>query len=579
MFSVYTNVRFGNITMDRRGLASTLVFNTPPGAARNATASQRVAFWERMGSKRLMPGGLVALVWRTPRSTSIYLGIIASPGKDLVASARASASVLTIRISFFDPTIEVRILEWYQRRDANLNDVRILVKAHVMYEAIRPFLEALKVKATSIPFSKYLVLREGSLASTPVDPPRYATDPCFSWDLSSLLPEGHTLQVAAKDATSIANAREVLCNESTLDPSQAEAMVHSLTREVSLIQGPPGTGKVRCSNILLSCIHFVRPQSYITTHLLQVLIKNKISCIILIAFTDHALDRLLGNVLNAGITKKVARLGSRSADERTTPYSLEAMERMSGNHMHGRDIYEIRRQMKDVKEEFAGVVATLNGSVVDPEGLLLWLDIHHLGQSQELADPPQWVNLLRHEQYDWKTVTRGRKGKLAKNTTEFNRTEYGFWVNGLDLDFLEPPEFVDGHNAGGQGGIPENRFAVLGTDENDNGADDSLSQEAIYWENLISWFASHELADIPELPIGDWSLDILIHDDDVWDMSRLERLKLSQYWESSARAIGFESDVEVFKDLKRKYAQLKQQLDAYNTEVSHWIMRRIRSHV
>ena len=87
MFRVYTNVRFGNITTDRRGLASTLVFDAPPGAARNAAASQRAAFWERMGSKRLMPGGLVALVWKTPRSTSIYLGVIASPVKDLVASA------------------------------------------------------------------------------------------------------------------------------------------------------------------------------------------------------------------------------------------------------------------------------------------------------------------------------------------------------------------------------------------------------------------------------------------------------------------------------------------------------------
>jgi len=578
MFSVYTNVRFGNITTDRRGLASTLVFDTPPGAARNATASQRAAFWERMGSKRLMPGGLVALVWRTPRSTSIYLGVIASPAKDLVASARASASVLAIRISFFDPAIEVRILEWYQRRDANLNDVRILVEAPVMYEAVRPFLEALKVKPTSIPFSKYLVLREGSLSSTPVDPPRNATDPRFSWDLSSLLPEGHTLRVAARDAASIANAREVLRNESTLDPSQAEAMVDSLTREVSLIHGLPGTGKVRCSNILLSRIHFVRPQSYIATRLLQVLIKNNVSRIIMIAFTDHALDHLLGNVLDAGITKKVARLGSRSADERTTPYSLEAMERMSGNHMHEINIYEIRREMKDIEEEFAEVVATLNGGAVDPEGLLLWLDLHHPGQSQELTDPPQWVNLLRHEQYDWKT-TSGRKGKLAKNTTEFNHTEYGFWVNGLDLDLLGPPEFVDGHNAGGQGDIPENQFAVLGTDASDDGADELLSQEAIYRENLVSWFASHELADIPELPISDRSLDILIHDDDVWDMSRLERLKLSQYWESSARAIGFESDVEVFKDLKRKYAELQQQLDAYNTEVSDWIMRRIRSNV
>ena len=251
MFSVYTNVRFGNITTDRRGLASTLVFDTPPGAARDASASQRAAFWERMGSKRLMPGGLVALVWRTPTSTSIYLGVIASSAKALVASARNSDKELTIRVAFFDPAIEVRILEWYQREGVTVNETRVLVEAPVMYEAVRPFLEALKAEPTSIPFPKYLVLRETSLSGITVDPPRYAIDPRFSWDLSPLLPEGRNFRLDVKDAASVANAREVLRNESTLDPSQAEAVVDSLTREVSLIQGPPGTGKVRLSNILM----------------------------------------------------------------------------------------------------------------------------------------------------------------------------------------------------------------------------------------------------------------------------------------------------------------------------------------
>ena len=50
MLSVYTNARFGNITTDRRGLASTIIFNAPPRAARNTSAAQRVAFWERMGA-------------------------------------------------------------------------------------------------------------------------------------------------------------------------------------------------------------------------------------------------------------------------------------------------------------------------------------------------------------------------------------------------------------------------------------------------------------------------------------------------------------------------------------------------
>lgn len=294
----------------------------------------------------------------------------------------------------------------------------------------------------------------------------------------------------------------------------------------------------------------------------------------MIAFTNHALDHLLGNVLDAGITNKVARLGSRSADERIAGYSLEAMERTSGNRMHGRNIFQIRREMRDIEDEFSGVVATLNGSTVDPEGLLMWLDLHHPGQSQELTNPPTWVNLHRSERQDWKTATNGRKGKQAKNTTGFNQTEYGFWINCLDLEFLEPPVF-EGEHAQGQGATSQNRFAALDMDGDGDGPDHSRFQEAGHREILLDWFAQHGLTDIPEPPTTDRSLDILKHDDDVWDMSRSERLKLSQYWESSARSFGFESDVEVFKDLKRKHAELQQQLDAYNTEVSSGIVLRI----
>ena len=73
-----TNARFGNTTTDRRGLAGTVLFDTGPRAARGASGAQHVARWERMRSKRLMPGRLVALVWRAPASTSPRLGPFAS---------------------------------------------------------------------------------------------------------------------------------------------------------------------------------------------------------------------------------------------------------------------------------------------------------------------------------------------------------------------------------------------------------------------------------------------------------------------------------------------------------------------
>ena len=48
--------------------------------------------------------------------------------------------------------------------------------------------------------------------------------------------------------------------------------------------------------------------------LLRVL-KNKISRILMIVFANDALDHLLGNVVDAGITNQVAGLGSRYAND------------------------------------------------------------------------------------------------------------------------------------------------------------------------------------------------------------------------------------------------------------------------
>ena len=249
IFSVYTNVHFGGISLDRRGLTSTLIFDTPPGAARNSEESQRESFWKRMLGKRIMPGGLVALIWKTFNSVSIYLGIVANSVPEFLNAAKESATELVIRVAFFDRSVESRILQWYQTGDTSRGETRLLIEAPVVYEAVRPFLEALQSDSTCIPFSGYLVSPNDVPSITP---PCYATAPRFRWNLSPLLRDGQDFHLDAKDPESISDTRQNLREKSTLDPSQAEALVDSLTRELTLIQGPPGTGKV--FGVLLSLV-------------------------------------------------------------------------------------------------------------------------------------------------------------------------------------------------------------------------------------------------------------------------------------------------------------------------------------
>lgn len=89
MFNVYTGVKFRSMTPDQRGLSVDISFETPPGKARQSNGRARAAFWESMSGKRMMQGGLIALVWaKNAREIDVHLGTIASPSRELADSAR-----------------------------------------------------------------------------------------------------------------------------------------------------------------------------------------------------------------------------------------------------------------------------------------------------------------------------------------------------------------------------------------------------------------------------------------------------------------------------------------------------------
>jgi hypothetical protein len=78
------------------------------------------------------------------------------------------------------------------------------------------------------------------LAAMEISPPRYALVPGFTYQLASLFPPEAgigDLKLNVTDPASVEFARGQLKTSSRLDPSQCEAVVDTLTREVSLIQG------------------------------------------------------------------------------------------------------------------------------------------------------------------------------------------------------------------------------------------------------------------------------------------------------------------------------------------------------
>ena len=248
MIRLYTSVSPVRIATDKRGISVELMMDTPPGPARNLSATRRIEYWRAVSRKRLMQGGLIGVIWQSGQEIQLFFGLIASAAHEIQSSVEDTNESMRLRVKFFDPSILVKVMEWSQPGQRARRATRILlIEAPVMYESIRPLLQALQREPTSFPFSRYLVHRQ-YVAGQPMQVacPRYTiTRPDFTWDLRCIVGgDQPPLHLDPADPISIIQARVALRTSSRLDNSQVEAMVDCLTREFSLIQGPPGTGKV-----------------------------------------------------------------------------------------------------------------------------------------------------------------------------------------------------------------------------------------------------------------------------------------------------------------------------------------------
>ncbi|KAJ7647110.1 hypothetical protein FB45DRAFT_821739 [Roridomyces roridus] len=606
MFNLYTNVAFSPLVPDRRGLSVGLTIDTPPGhRARHPQPRERIEFWRGVSGKRLIQGGLVALVWKTERGVDIHLGIISSGLKDLTESAGKGhgATRVDIRVVFFDSAVELRILNELKNPEHAEIGTKVLVEAPVMFETIRPFLEALRVEPESLPFARYLVHQApGVLETVQISPPRYALIPGFTYQIASLFPPEagiDDLKLDVSDPNSVALVRDQL-KTSRLDASQGEAVLDALTRELAMIQGPPGTGK-----------------SYTGVEILRVLLANNIRPILMIAFTNHALDAILTSVLDAGITKKVVRLGSRSADERISQYSMETVEMVAGQSRLDRSFREHYRDLKEVQDEIKTLMKSFTAETISSQEIESYLRIQYAEHFEHLCIiPPDWVRTLRrahhHDDSGGAWMRTGRNGTAEAEDDSW----YAFWRDAEDLDFLDSS--LRQQVAQEKGIEDHNRFSALDADETnvsssdgadkgeeeEEGSGDSEDEdlgEVEPWERE-QWLVGNappieaetldisapipppailiqprvpaprpdlpvQAADIlqpqaffggpiPTIPDSNRPLDTLLAEGTLWSFSRGERQRLHRYWSVQIKERRHETHLEDFRALRDKHEDI-----------------------
>jgi len=93
-----------------------------------------------------------------------------------------------------------------------------------------------------------------------------------------------------------------------LDKSQFHAVRYSLLNKVALIQGPPGTGK-----------------TYVGTLICKILMESTKNPILIVCYTNHALDQFLGHIYK--YEKNVLRIGGGCKDEEMMKLTLASRRR------------------------------------------------------------------------------------------------------------------------------------------------------------------------------------------------------------------------------------------------------------
>ncbi|KAF8159698.1 P-loop containing nucleoside triphosphate hydrolase protein [Crassisporium funariophilum] len=115
-----------------------------------------------------------------------------------------------------------------------------------------------------------------------------------------------------------------------LDTSQAKSLISGLTQKVSLIQGPPGTGKSFIGALLAKALHDHTDQT-----------------ILVVCYTNHALDDILTGLMDVGIPESdLLRLGGKSTT-RTEPLALQNQPRGANR---SREQWTIIDELKRVSE-------------------------------------------------------------------------------------------------------------------------------------------------------------------------------------------------------------------------------------
>ncbi|KAK8103629.1 uncharacterized protein PG998_010662 [Apiospora kogelbergensis] len=216
-----------------------------------------------------------------------------------------------------------------------------------------PVLENLQRMVTlgELPFQEWIIpkLDDSPSRTHNLEPPRYARAAGFKFSLDPIANgDGSPLSLSATSSPDDSSLINRLESRLTLDRGQCQALVAALTQEFSLIQGPPGTGK-----------------SYLGLQLIRVLLGCKKTArtgpIVIICYTNHALDQFLMHLKDVGITKFI-RIGGQSRTRQLDEHNLKSVSTGATRTKHeGYLLGSTHSSLEDSMKRMGASLATFHG--------------------------------------------------------------------------------------------------------------------------------------------------------------------------------------------------------------------------
>ena len=280
---------------------------------------------------------------------------------------------------------------------------------------------------------------------------------------------------------------------------------------------------------------------------------------------------MLNSILDAKITKKFVRLGSRSTDERIAEYSLRNLEKTFTDASMSRQIGREFAIKKKIEERMRQVMEDIQIPEPSEDQIKEYLQMDWGEHLSMMYEPPYWIaeyatRLWESEAEgdggEWKT--QGKKGKGKEQSHLMARTHYGLWKRGLDIAFIQPPQprsvavELSKRQKKKQGGQNVQVVVVPPTQE----------ELENYQKRMFEFFSDLGFGDsVPPVPTGNRPFVQLQVSPAVWAMSLGERQRLVEHWEEEMRRLAYNDHLGEYERLREEYEKACEKYEAVSDEV------------